>query len=95
MPTALPFELNGPDIDRLRAVLDGRAEFFSASVKWQGQTYTVLVAKEGASSTAQPTEPEAERPSGYAEGHWKPDSPQARAAAPRIVTGPISAEPDG
>jgi hypothetical protein len=90
MPTALPFDLTGPEADKLRAVLDGQEDFFSATARWNGSTYTVLVAKEGATA---PTAPEPPKQDGYPASHWKPGSPQARAAARLVTTGVTSAEP--
>jgi hypothetical protein len=85
--------LNGPDAGRLRAVLNGHADYFCARVNVNGRPLTVMVALEGGDAAAPPA-PEPDRQDGYPDGHWKPGSPQARVAeARRVVTGPISAEP--
>jgi hypothetical protein len=51
MPTALPFDLTGPEADKLRAVLDGQEDFSSRLRAGTARRNTMLVAKEGAAPT--------------------------------------------
>jgi hypothetical protein len=51
---SLPFDIDGPSADQLRAVLAGQADYFSAPVIWNGRTLTFVVVLEGYDPAAPP-----------------------------------------
>jgi hypothetical protein len=51
---SLPFDIDGPSADQLRAVLAGQADYFSAPVIWNGTTLTFVVVLEGYDPAAPP-----------------------------------------
>jgi len=55
MALNLPFEIVGPAADQLRATLNGSEDYFATKATWNGRSFTLIVAAEGAAvPTAEP-----------------------------------------